>query len=225
MALIKPGPLIADVSGDLLGINFVRNTAGIIARKKLQRRKQSTPAQLAQRAKFKLVVTLWRSLTDAQRADWALDATLMPQPNRLGDVRPSSGFQLFLSLNLLAITPAHSFYETHNVAQRTSPPTSLALEFTSPAGPYNVTTEPTPVFPEWHVYFGARSISENPVFHPANWRVIKVEQAPAATDNIATDWISILGAPSKNEVVAVKILRIDVNRYPGSPVFATTTVA
>ena len=225
MALVKPGPIVADLSGNLGGINFVRNATGLVVRQKLTRRRQRTPAQLAQRAKFAMLTRLWRDLAPSQRTDWDLDASLLPRTNRLGTPRAISGFALFLSLNCSAFTPDPSFWETHNVPQITPPPTYLALDFTSTTGPYNVTATPNPTFPEWQAYFGQRSHSTNPVFHPDRWRLISVDQSPIATEDIQSDWDSILGAPSAGEVIAVKVARLDVIRYPGQSVHAISAVS
>lgn len=108
MATLKLSALLTGLAGKIGGTVFQRSKVGFVAK--------NTPAhtlidsasavgklKLVMGGKgqviFSLIATLWRALTQGQRATWIAGAVNFPAKNKFGDVYTPSGFQCFMNLN------------------------------------------------------------------------------------------------------------------------------
>jgi hypothetical protein len=77
----------------------VRTRYGQIRRRYSVPRKSPSPAQLRVRAAFAIVVALWRSLTDAQRAAWGTAGKKVNSRPKLDQCGSLPGYVLFMKIN------------------------------------------------------------------------------------------------------------------------------
>lgn len=95
MAIIRPGSLVGAISGALGGAVFANTRAGLIVRPRGVRTGQAGAQLSLVQGSVGRVAAAWNALTDAQRAAWVTAAAARPYPNRLGVMRPLSGYQLY----------------------------------------------------------------------------------------------------------------------------------
>lgn len=106
MALVRISQPAAKVSGNLNGINFAYSIKGPYIRIRRRPNKPPTPKQAKYRALWYRFNSYWHNMTQALRDDWD-DFAANPntgRPNRLGHVRPYSGYQWFIRCNIRRFT-------------------------------------------------------------------------------------------------------------------------
>lgn len=102
MALIKPGPLVADIRGSVGGATFARNRGGMYVRNRTTPLNPQSLAQVGVRATLGLLANTWSAvLTQAQRDAWDDWAGQVPVPNAFGEDRFLSGINAFVAGNSL----------------------------------------------------------------------------------------------------------------------------
>lgn len=100
MAIAKPGPLIAALSGKLGAVVFTNATKVPCIATHPRKRNQQSENQLIVRARFQFLSTTWRGLSPAKKTAWATATYYTQRTNRLGVPRQQTNFQLFMSVNL-----------------------------------------------------------------------------------------------------------------------------
>lgn len=104
MALLKLGPMVADIRGSVGGVTFARNRGGAYARNRTAPLNPQSPRQVAVRTILAQLATAWTiTLTQAQRDAWELYADNVPLPNSLGELRKVSGLAMYVRTNSLII--------------------------------------------------------------------------------------------------------------------------
>ena len=223
MAIFTPGPLMASISGNLLGVNFVKGKFGPYLRRRQSGVLHDTEAQLNQRALFRQVQSLWPELTEDERKAWRKAARDFPVTNRLGRPRPYSGFQLFTSVLLfnqfhfpLAIT-------TPPPLPRAEPFVSLDLTFTA-GGTYEIDVPvadlPTVAFA---IFYAARPMTQNPITSFKRWRFVKSDFLAALPINVQPEFDTIFGPPDAGETIGVRAIGYLLSTNRSFP-FETKTV-
>lgn len=102
MALFKPGPTVAEISGSIGGITYARNRGGMYMRNRSTVVNPNTPRQVAVRDFFTVAAQYWsNTLTPAQRAGWNAYGNAVVVTNPLGEQRKNSGFNWFLAVNTM----------------------------------------------------------------------------------------------------------------------------
>ncbi len=92
---------MTQASGSLGGITASRNRGGMYFRARSIPTDPATTFQVSIRNSMILVVGLWTTLlTQTQRDDWALYASLVTLPGPLGDPITVSGFNMFVRTNV-----------------------------------------------------------------------------------------------------------------------------
>jgi hypothetical protein len=104
MALIKLGPLIGGISGNVSGLNFVASSTRPIVRKQRARVNVDHPTFTKNSARMQYLVNLWTTQTAATRAAWRTLAATVRYTDRIGQARQPTGRQFFLSHNLALMT-------------------------------------------------------------------------------------------------------------------------
>lgn len=99
MALLKLGGLVEKISGKLGGQILGTSPNGSYIKTNAYSQQHPTPAQSKQRTSIYPIPQLWRSLTQAQRDDWAAEVPNYPYINKVGDTVEYTPYQLFLFLN------------------------------------------------------------------------------------------------------------------------------
>ena len=102
MALIKLGPLVADIRGSIGGTVFARNRGGAYARNRTTPLNPQSAAQVAVRAAFGVLSNNWTTvLTQDERDAWDAWAGQVPVPNAFGEDRFLSGINAYVAGNSL----------------------------------------------------------------------------------------------------------------------------
>lgn len=103
MALIKFGGGVVDARGSIAGNVFSRNRYGNYMRARTKPVNPQSVRQSAIRALMALISQAWFAVVSiAQRADWAVYASNVPETNKLGEVIRLSGFNQYVKSNLAA---------------------------------------------------------------------------------------------------------------------------
>lgn len=98
--MIYNGLLITNASGRLGADVFSRNAGGPYVRALGNPNPNpATDEQVAARTAMALIVSRWRGLTQAQRADWSAMSSRFPVPGRTGVVRDVGGLPAFTRAN------------------------------------------------------------------------------------------------------------------------------
>jgi len=205
MALVTLSAMFSNIKGKLGGGVFQNTQGGIAVRTKVTPVNRRTPLQeLSRRGTFNLQ-NAWRSMTDAQRADWELFAQTYPKPQKKNPLRNINGQQYFLTYNDYRTRYNHSvMYDIDwNV------PTLDALEvnlLTLPGNIFvvanrriNVPVEFLVLFMTWEVSPGLNNPGNRykmVIFNTAYWNYLILN----------THLTSIFGAvPSAGSTVFVKV--------------------
>lgn len=89
---------MVDGRGKINGSVASKNRAGAYVRTKVTPVNRQTLAQQAVRSSFATVSSLWRGLTDTNRASWNEAVVNWQKTDIFGDLKTPSGFQLFMRL-------------------------------------------------------------------------------------------------------------------------------
>lgn len=96
---IKWGAIVADGRGKIGGHVASKNRAGAYLRTKVTPVNPSTASQAGARSRLSGLSTAWRSLTAAQRSAWNGAVASFSKTDIFGDVKVSTGFNLYQRLN------------------------------------------------------------------------------------------------------------------------------
>jgi len=113
MALVKLGGGITDIVGSIGGITYARGRYGIYQRARIKGVNPKTGRQSAIRAVVADVASYWSdTLTDIQRAAWAVFAAAVPAKNKLGETIYLSGFNQFVKSNIALVNGGKAIVAT-----------------------------------------------------------------------------------------------------------------
>jgi len=202
MALIKLGPLIGGISGDVAGLNFVTSSKRIVVRPQRRRVNNDMRTLQPQRARLAYLVNLWTAQTANTRNAWQTLAAQQRVIDRIGQARNPTGRQFFLSHNLrllqAGLTLNTTTVPTPTTAttwtgQGLSIPNGLSALYTpiNPLfGPYvdcsiyaQTFFRPTPQIPD--------TFSSEPTKLPNKW--VFVKHHPSSLGNTALELFPQLG--------------------------------
>lgn len=96
MARIKYSALIDSIAGSVAGTTFQRNKYGHTIKTKSNRIGRMSPVQQQRKLHLQKLTAHWRTLSEAQRQEWATWANVLKQPTRHNRNRFMSGYQLFV---------------------------------------------------------------------------------------------------------------------------------
>lgn len=153
MAIVRPGALVGGISGALGSSVFANTRAGLVVRPRGVRTGAASSALALRQGDMGRVINAWNALTSAQRAAWATAALTRGLPNRLGVVRPISGFQLYCQYALGVYggsPPAALAPPTQSLIYA---PTFVGVNFLE-GGPYAITSRGAPFSATLPVEFG-----------------------------------------------------------------------
>lgn len=100
MARVIYGALITELAGSIGGITFQRNSSGSIARLKPNMPVNPSSAQSLQQNELSHLISLWPTLSDADKLSWETFAGLHDHVNEWSETKHLNGFQWFMSCNL-----------------------------------------------------------------------------------------------------------------------------
>ncbi len=127
MAIYRPGTLAAAISGSIGGATFVNSRGSKVVRHrppKLHKRQLTKPlVGTTPRNSLQRAIQGWQDLDQDTRTAWRTLATQITFPNRLGEARSLSGYNLYLNVN---IRRAMSGLAILSVAPGTTRPQQIA---------------------------------------------------------------------------------------------------
>lgn len=101
-ALIKPGPIVADIRGSIGATVFARNRGGAYVRNRTTPLNPQSLSQSVVRAQFGSLSNDWsNTLTQSQRDGWDAWADAVPYSNVFGEDRFLAGINAFVAGNSL----------------------------------------------------------------------------------------------------------------------------
>ena len=101
---IKYSALVSDMRGKLNGSVASKNRYGQYLRNKITPVNPQTSHQVAQRSKLATFSSMWKGLTEAQRAAWIGAVPGWTRTNIFGDITTPSGNILFNRINMTLAT-------------------------------------------------------------------------------------------------------------------------
>ena len=229
MALVKFGGGILEMRGSVGGNTFSRNRYGNYVRSRTKPVDPKSTRQLAARNNIQALTQSWNaSLTEAQRAAWALYAENVNVLNALGETISLSGYNMFIRSNAILLGASQS--EVHDgptVFELATSDPSFAVSISEATQNASVTFDNTM---DWAneddaymvIYQGQpRQATRN--FFNGNKRVLGVIEGNATTPptspaTIAVDWpvvedhkVAVYGRIVRADGRASEPFRVDVD--------------
>jgi hypothetical protein len=228
MAIFSGSAITGSISGKVGGIVFANAKGSKVARKrpKMPKRAQRTnyPGAGSPQTALQKCVVFWQGMSSADRAAWSTLAQQHPQPNRLGQSRPLTGFQLFLQWNLTTWVGVG--------VPRGDAPTNGAVDnfltFTptfEAGGPFNIAyTYQTGSAAQGFLIYG-RTLFKNyqPKFQlPLRVVALYVVAPGGSPINVYPEWIAALPEPVTGQTVQIGARSVAFD-YLRSPLIRTQT--
>jgi len=125
MASIKLGAIASDIRGSIGGTVFSRNGGGAYAKQRVCPTNPNTAGQQLMRSVMSSMIAAWAALSAAVRSAWAVYATNVTLPNRLGDQINLSGYNMY--------TRTRAIIERLGMAMPVAAPTVMTLAEQDPS--------------------------------------------------------------------------------------------
>jgi hypothetical protein len=103
MAVIVPGPIIADIRGKCGGVTYSRNQGGLYVKANPDWVQPESAYRDATQQAIRDLTPLWSTqLTETQRQGWRVYAKKNPRPNRWGSRTLHNGYAFWVRANIYA---------------------------------------------------------------------------------------------------------------------------
>jgi hypothetical protein len=114
MAVIVPGPVVADIRGKVGGVTYSRNQGGLYVKANPDWTQPASGFRDATQDALEFVAKAWSdTLTENQRQSWRIYARAHPRPNRWGHRTLTNGYTFFVRANFyLCVGRETIFYPT-----------------------------------------------------------------------------------------------------------------
>src|SRR4030042_2559139 len=99
MARITYGALVTEITGSIAGTTFQRNSSGAIGRQRAYSSANPSVLQSGNQVQLADLVTLWSTLSSADKNGWNAIAASYQHPTPWGNQKTLSGFQWFMCFN------------------------------------------------------------------------------------------------------------------------------
>ncbi len=229
MAIYRAGPLAGGISGAVGGVVFVEAKGSKVVRHRpptvLKRRSIIALNSISPMAAFQLAIAGWRALTDASRQAWSTQAANITFPNRLGQQRPISAFNLYVMVNSLRALAFLAIMTTGPGTDRPIPLNSVVLDAEAGVA-FRVTINSTP-FPATRrlnlygsVHWGGFESAYFRDFHYLGSIVF----TRGVTLPITAEWEQVFGPLRTDQFIALRLIPWLPDTYPSSPWTQSTQV-
>lgn len=225
MALIKLGPVAAQASGRIGGVEFAQARAVTVAKKAQHKLRRPSEPAVNRRALVSIVQGRWDALSAADRLLWETAAQANPRPNRLGQVRTYTGYHLFLAVQMNPIDPSHPSGTKPN--PNLGPPGAPTITLDFDAANYNLLWTQFPVgFSQTRAnIFAWAGATGAPILRPKFWRVLGqfTLTGLSGTTDVKTEWEAALGPLQDGRAFAVRVRTWADGALGGRFVYASDT--
>lgn len=99
MAVIKLGSIVTDIAGSIGGTTFRRTSTGHAVYNKQGKQVKSAFAKASRKNELGNIFSSWYNLTENEREQWALNASVYPLKDKFGNTKYLTGRQLYTKLN------------------------------------------------------------------------------------------------------------------------------
>lgn len=213
MASIKYSALVTGISGKLNGSVMSRNRGGNYVRNKTTPLNPRTSYQSKVRAFFGFVASAWRSLSQNQVDTWNTAGSDFPYTDYWGDTRTLSGFNLHqrINTNLMTINESLVVVPPPPVGVASVVKIDAGIKITPEAFDMTLTTVGLPENTK-AVVFATRPIPVSRAFVKNDFRIISVEDDPAAIFHLWDAYVDRFGIPAAGQNVHYMVVLIDKTR-------------
>ncbi len=201
----------------------VRTRFGQVRRRYAVPKDPKSPAQVRVRSAFGRVVTRWRTLTESQRAGWALRAEGVHSRPRLGQSGRLTGYLLFIKINstlvyqgqpLVIVPPERPTFEANPAGDVVATNSGGVLEL-------KVSVPSAPVAPVIVLATGPRSAGVSFAKHFTILGVLPA--AEAGYSNITDLYVARYGIPAAGTRIFIRTQQV-LNGWKDMPKQTTTVV-
>ncbi len=228
MAIYRPSAIVGAISGNVGGVCFVVTKAGLVARKRNVRTRNTSKRRFEVNAGFQKLRNAWRSLSEIQQTSWRQAALTFPHTNRLGLATRLTGFALFIKVNALGFSPPNfgPFPIVHDPPILTNrPPFRIVAFDVTSGGPKTFTLEDeVPIPPatlDTLIVSAARTYSTSVLRSWHSYKSLQFNIAAAGPMTL-TDWDSIIGDPQPNEQCWISVIQWTPGHIKQNPYTAST---
>ena len=131
MARVTYGESITEYAGSIGGVTFLRNASGPIAKLRSNPPVNPSPDQSAYQNIMAILVAHWPTLSQENKKDWNDLAAVRKHTTPLGVEKTLSGYQWFLSCNLIRYAVFRTITDAPVAWVAPSPPPSFTLVATA----------------------------------------------------------------------------------------------
>lgn len=128
MARVTYGESITEYAGSIGGVTFLRNASGPIAKLRSKPPVNPSPDQSTYQTRLAMLVSYWPTLSQANKDAWDVIARDNLHTTPWGVAKKLSGYQWFLSCNLLRLHKYTTVLETPIAYPELFPPDQFTIE-------------------------------------------------------------------------------------------------
>lgn len=127
MARVTYGESITEYAGSIGGITYLRNASGPIAKLRSLPPLNPSPDQSTYQTNMAILVAYWPTLSQANKDSWDALAAAHDKTTPWGETKTLSGYQWFLSVNLLRLSTGQALRSSPAAWHVYAPPDSFDL--------------------------------------------------------------------------------------------------
>lgn len=131
MARVTYGESITEYAGSIGGVTFLKNASGPIAKLRSNPPVNPSPDQSTHQTRMAMLVALWPTLSQGEKDSWNTIAAAHDKTTPWGETKTLSGYQWFLSTNLIRLKITATTQKTAPAWIALSPPDQFTIETSS----------------------------------------------------------------------------------------------
>ncbi len=222
MAIYRAGSLIGAISGSVGGITFVNAKASKVVRFrpiKSTREQRTLPSTGSPaRAAFSAAVAGWQALTDEPRQAWISLSREVTFPNRLGEKRSITGYQLYLKVNVLRALKGSAAMTVAPGTTRPQQISDMTITANLVTGIDILVTWPTDQTPKSTLIYGALFFQRRPTAFFRDFRFIAFGfVGKGISEDITSFFEARFGDLRANTAISIRLIPWEDDTYPGTP--------
>jgi len=210
-------------SGSLAGQTASHNRFGQYMRTRAIPVNPNSVQQGVVRARFALAASVWRTLTDAQRAGWGSLGSVMQRTDSLGQAYNLTGEQAFVSVNAVQASAGNA--QLTDAPAHFTPGALLTAVVTLTAAAFSIAYTTTPLAGGARLFTFASPQRSAGRYQETDFRLLAVSAAAAASPaNVYAAYVARFGVPVVGNKVFLS-LQVYGNGFLSAPTYASAVVA
>jgi hypothetical protein len=228
MAIIRLSHIVAAASGAVAGSVFVNAKGSKVLRVRPGMPGKGSSLALTRRAHFAIASQAWGQLTTIQRDGWRALARLLAFPNRLGELRPVSGFALYVKEATVALLLDDDLPDEPKLPHIAPIPFDISAIVQSPTDVIYQGEMPSGATTVTHLLYVSRHWSVRPqkFFNDFSFLAAKNTTTSGLFSlDFTNEWLASLFPPQNDEVIGFAVRTItDTNIISNFQTFSTTVI-